>query len=148
LKTSKLGRRSAPWKKEQFDAIQEVKDLIKDVGILWEPYCIECQLFAENIESAFVAAGARIYGLHQFYNFQATGIVVWLPVGSDLERHPLTVALRKAGLDVSVLFHNSTLRLRTDIPVIFVGDRFPRFLSIPYRPQGVMNARILPIEEP
>jgi hypothetical protein len=136
-----------PWKKEQFDAIQEIKGVIKDVGIIWEPYCIECKLFAEDIETAFAAAGVQIYGLHQFDKFQATGIVVWLPEGSDPEKHPLMVALRKAGLDASALFHNHTWGLRTDIPVIFVGDRFPTFLSMPYMPPGGTTARILPVEE-
>lgn len=51
-----------PWTKEQFEAIQEIKGVVTDVGILWEEHCIECEVLGEYIESALHSAGARIYG--------------------------------------------------------------------------------------
>ena len=74
-----------PWTSEQFDALQDVNGVVKDVGILWDNHCIECQLFAWNIEYALHSAGVQIHGAREFEFTMAssTGILVWLPVGSD-----------------------------------------------------------------
>jgi hypothetical protein len=90
-----------PWAKDQFDAIQDIKGVVKDVGILWESHCIECQLFADQITKALAYAGVRLYGAHETEEIGSseTGIFVSLPTGSDLEKHPLVVALKKARLN-------------------------------------------------
>jgi hypothetical protein len=124
---------------------------VKNVGILWEAHCIECSLFAWNIEYALHSAGVQIHGAREFEFTMAssTGILVWLPVGSDLETDPLVAALKKAKLNPSTQFRNEFSKIRTDIPVIFVGERFPTFLTLPYNPPpGAGNVTILPIEKP
>lgn len=128
------------WTKDQFDALQDIKDVVKEVGILWESHCIECQLFAEQITKAFVAAGVQLYGAHETEEIGSsdTGIFVSLPVGSDLEKHPLVVALKKARLNPFTTFHVETFsKIRTDIPVIFVGERFPNDIDSPVHSTGI-----------
>jgi vacuolar-type H+-ATPase subunit I/STV1 len=132
------------WTKDQFDAIQD-KGVVKDVGILWESHCIECYLFAQNIETALIAAGVQIYGGREF-EFEGTGIIVWLPIGSDLAANPLIAALNKAKLGAAGAIHAGFLKMRTDIPVIFVGERYPSALTT-YWPSGGFTAKILPIEK-
>ena len=140
-----------PWAREQFDAIQDIKGVVKGVGILWKKGCTECNIFAQEIAGAFIAADIQIYGLRPF-DYEAsssTGIFVWLPEGSDLQTHPLVVALGKAQLTPIATFHppfNSSVR--NDIPVIFVGERFPSSLAMPYFPPGITHGMtILPIEQ-
>jgi hypothetical protein len=139
-----------PWTKEQFDAIQDIKGVVTDVGILWANRCVECQMFGMDIEMALHSAGARIYGAHASEQTAAsnTGIFVTLPVGSDLEKYPLVVALRKAGLNPLATHHIPEFsKIRVDIPVVFVGERFPIILSMPYQPPGSESWTILPIEK-
>jgi hypothetical protein len=81
-----------PWTKDQFDAIQQIKGLVSDVGILWPQNCPECMSLASDIETALHSAGAQIYGSHGISDNLATGIFVRLPVGSDLNEHPLLLA--------------------------------------------------------
>jgi hypothetical protein len=136
-----------PWTKEQFDAIQDVKGVVKTVGILWQNRCIECGLFAQYIELALSAAGVQIYGAHEFDSFQATGIVVFLPVGKDSENNALVAALTKAELNPQTMVTNGKiLNISEDIPVIFVGERFPSILARPYQPPGLLNFQVFPIE--
>jgi hypothetical protein len=139
-----------PWAKDQFDAIQDIKGVVKDVGILWESHCIECQLFADQITKALAYAGVQLYGAHETEEIGSseTGIFVSLPTGSDLEKHPLVVALKKARLNPATTFHVEAFsKIRTDIPVIFVGERFPTILTFPYAPPGLKWWTILPIEK-
>ena len=140
-----------PWAKEQFDTIQEIKGVVTDVGILWASRCAECRIFGMDIEVALHSAGVQIYGAHESEQMAAsnTGIFVTLPVGSDLQNHPLVVALRKARLNPLSTHHIPDFsKIRTDIPVIFVGERFPTMLSMPYQPPGISNWTMLPIEKP
>ena len=140
-----------PWTQDQFDAIQDIKGVVMDVGILWASHCVECQEFGTFIEMALHSAGAQIYGAHASEQMAAsnTGIFVRLPVGSDLQNHPLVVALRKAGLNPVSTHHIPEFsKIRADIPVIFVGERFPTILSMPYQPAGQSAWTMLPLEKP
>jgi hypothetical protein len=139
-----------PWSQAQFDAIQEIKGSVTDVGILWADRCFECQMFGTDIETALHSAGAQIYGAHpsEPMGANSSGIFLKLPVGSDQENHPLVVALRKAGLNPSVSYHIPEFsKIRTDIPVIFVGERFPSILSMPYQPPGQSSWTMFPLEK-
>ena len=137
-----------PWTEAQFNALQDVKGTIKDVGLLWQSHCTECMLFAEHIDIALVAAGVQLYGFHEFdCGFSSsTGIIVWLPVGSNLSAHPLMAALGKAELNPLSVYAGDFSKIRTDIPVICVGERFPTLLTMPYQPTGIPTVTILPIE--
>jgi hypothetical protein len=134
-----------PWKKEQFDAIQEIKGVVTGVGILWPEHCIECQLLGRYIESALVSAGVQIYGARGGPD-TGVGIFVHLPIGSDLNNHPLIIALGKAGLKPASAYHFPDSKIRTDIPVIFVGERSPALLAMPYQPPGQTSWTELRIE--
>jgi hypothetical protein len=139
-----------PWTKEQFDAIQEIKGSVTDVGILWASHCSDCQILALSIEMALVSAGVQIYGSHAASeDLSGSGVFVKLPVGSDLGTHPLVIALRKAGLYPGGAMHHipEFSKIRTDIPVIFVGDRFAPMLAVPYQPPGLTKWTTLPIEK-
>lgn len=137
-----------PWKKEQFDAIQEIKGVVTDVGILWQGHCLECQVLGEYIASALHSAGAQIYGVRSDPDFVGTGIFARLPIGSDLNNHPLIVALWKAELNPLSAYHIPEFsKIRTDIPVIFVLERYLPFLAVPYQPPGQTRWTILPIEK-
>jgi hypothetical protein len=136
-----------PWTKEQFDAIQDVKGVVKDVGILWESHCAECGLLASHIMDALTSAGVQIYGFRAFDFTIGTGVMVLMPAGGDMGTHPLTLALKKAQLNPAPILHNIDFHnLRTDIPIIFVGTRFPNVLSMPYQSPGLTTTNILPIE--
>jgi hypothetical protein len=138
------------WTTEQFDALQAVRGVVKDVGLLWESHCVECQLFAENIAIALHSAGVQLYGSHgsEPRGASSTGIFVLLPAGSDLMKHPLVVALTNAGLNPIASFPVEEFsKIRTDIPVIFVEERIPTWLSSPYQPPGTTSWRVLPIEK-
>jgi hypothetical protein len=50
-----------PWTQEQFEAIQDVKGLVKDVGLLWESHCVECGSFASHLMNALTLAGVQIW---------------------------------------------------------------------------------------
>jgi hypothetical protein len=140
---SKTAARS--WTKDQFDAIQAIKGVVKDVGIIWESHCIECSLFATDIAVALISAGVQIYGNHEV-DFEGTGTLVWLPIGSDLATDPLVAALNKAQLNAGVMIHTGYSKFRTDIPVIFIGERFPSALT-KYSPPGGTTVKVLPIEK-
>jgi hypothetical protein len=148
LEREQVKTSARPWTKEQFDAIQEIKGTVTGVGILWPEHCMECQVLGQYIASALHSAGAQIYGGHGVSDFTATGIFVRLPVGSDLNKHPLMVALGKAGLNPLSAHHvPQDSKIRTDIPVIFVGERFPAILAMPYQPPGQASWTMLPLEK-
>ena len=135
-----------PWMKEQFDAIQDIKGVVKDVGVVSQQHCIECLLLSGHIELALHVADVQLYEDHSFL-WEATGIDVLLPAEYDLESSPLVDALKKAGLNPGVQHHlpPEISKIRTDIPVIFVGERFPEHLSDPYSPKAVSGWKILPL---
>ena len=147
LEKEKQKTSARPWGKEQFDAIQEIKGVVTDVGILWPEHCIECQLLGRYIESALHSAGVQIYGARGG-DATGTGIFVRLPIGSDLNNHPLIIALGKAGLNpVSAYQFLEFSKIRTDIPVVFVGERSPALLAMPYQPPGQTSWTELRIEK-
>jgi hypothetical protein len=139
------------WKKEQFDAIQAIHDKVKDVGVIPEKDCLECHLFAEDIQLAFHAAGAQLYGDDSLGDVvRGTGIAVRLPIGADLTNDPLIVALRNAGLNPFAMFHlpSAMSPTRVDIPIIFVGEKFPQYAEFPYSPTGSSQWTVLPLRNP
>jgi|SRR5271155_3258955 len=146
LERERVKTAARPWTKEQFDAIQEIKGTVTDVGILWPEHCIECEMLGDYIASALHSAGAQIHGAHGVSDYTGTGIYVRLPVGSDLNKHPLIVALGKAGLNPMSVHHIPQYsKIRTDLPVIFVGERVLTILAMPYEPPGTWTP--LPIEK-
>jgi hypothetical protein len=138
-----------PWKKEQFDAIQEVRGKVEAVGVVVEKGCNECRFFANHITRALHEAGVELYGdENSLDGFQGTGIFVYLPVGADFETDPLMVALRKAELSPSVAHHSPELsKIRTDMPVIFVGEKFVPFFEFPFSPPGGGSWTIHPLRK-
>lgn len=137
------------WTKAQFDAIQEIKGKVTDVGVIAEKDCLECRLFADHIELALHSAGVRLYGDLSIDLMRGTGIHVTLPVGSDLFNDPLVVALRNAGLYPGASFHNPQWSpVRTDIRVIFVGEKFPLMFGYPYYPGERAQWTYLPLKNP
>jgi hypothetical protein len=145
-----IAMEARPWTKAQFDAIQELKGKVTDVGVIAEKGCIECGLFADHIELALHAAGVQLYGDDNLDWVRGTGIHVSLPIGLDLFNDPLVKALRDAGLNPGALHHNPPewSPVRTDIRVIFVGEKFPLFSSFPYFPTGASQWTILPLKNP
>jgi hypothetical protein len=115
------------WKKEQFDAIQSVRGKVTDVGVLVQRNCLECFMFANHLELALHQAGVRLYGDDSLPTGQLTGIAVYLPQleMDHSETHPLVIALRAAELNPFVIRHNPPefSQMRTDIPVIVVGEK-------------------------
>jgi hypothetical protein len=81
LEKERAATSARPWTKEQFDAIQSIKGIVTDAGILWANRCVECQIFGMHIELALHSAGARIYGAHPSEQTFAsnTGIELRLP---------------------------------------------------------------------
>jgi hypothetical protein len=101
-----------------------------------------------NIEIALHEAGVQLYGIQGGLDsgMRGTGIVVYLPVGADASTHPLIEALKNAGLNPSYTHHNPELsKIRTDIPVIFVGEKFPGFSVPPYNPPNAVQWTVLPL---
>lgn len=142
-----IAMEARPWAKAQFDAIQEVKGQVTDVGVSPEKDCLECRMFADHIELALHSAGVRIHGDDSLDWMRGTGIMVWLPQGSNLVSDPLIKALSDAGLNPGATHHNPPewSQVRTDIPVIFVGERWVPFSSFPYSPNGQAQWAILPL---
>ncbi len=140
-----------PWTKDQFDAIQEIKGKVTDVGILWYSDCSDCEPLAMSIEMALVSAGVQIYGSHATSEdgLAGSGVFVRLPRGSDLSNHPLALALRKTGLfpGEAIPHSNVNSEIRTDIPVIFVCNLFSPMIAAPYQPTKVTRWQVLPIEK-
>jgi hypothetical protein len=138
------------WTEAQFDAIQEIRGKVPGVGVFAERNCLECSMFADYIEIALHTAGVELYGDDTLDWLHGTGIHVSLPQGSDLSNDPLLVILRKAGLNPAASFHikSEWSRVRTDIPVIFVGEKFPLIAEFPFYPKGASRWTMLPLKNP
>jgi hypothetical protein len=139
-----------PWTKAQFDAIQEIKGKVTDVGVVPEKDCLECRLLSENIELALHAAGVQLYGDDTLGDvLRGTSIFVRFPAGTDMDNAPLLIALKKAGLNPGFGIHppGSIVPMRTDIPVIFVGERPPVYSQFLYVPPGSTSWTVLPLRK-
>jgi hypothetical protein len=138
------------WTEAQFDAIQEVKGKVTDVGVLPEKGCLECGIFAGYIEIALNAAGVKLHIDNSLELFPASGILIILPEGSDLGKNPLVIAFKNAGLTPFSKFHirSQWSSVRTDIPVILVGEKFPQPAEFPYFPTGQAGWTELPLKNP
>lgn len=132
-----------PWGKAQFDAIQAIKDVVTDVGIIWQQHCLECESLAMNIEFALSAAGAKIYVSPSIAIDVNPGITVLLPKGQSPSNHPLSNALANANNGgILTKRHSDTSDFRTDIPVILVGEKPISLLEMPYSPPaGALSQR-------
>ncbi len=136
-----------PWSKDQFDAIQELKGTaVKDVAVLSESHCIECLLFASHLELAFHEAGMTLYRDfapdQSWSEWAGTGIVLWIPAGFDLEKNPMRVALRKAGLNpfgLPIERAAAPWPFKANVWVVQVGERFPIVLGFPFQPTGAVG---------
>jgi hypothetical protein len=126
------------WKKEQFDAIQSVRGKVTDVGILVQKNCLECLMFASHLELALHKAGVQLYGDDSLPTGQLSGIAVYLPQieMEHFDTNPLVIALRAAELNPNVIRHNPPefSQMRTDIPVIVVGEKSVSFFAMPFFP--------------
>jgi hypothetical protein len=76
--------------------------------------------------------------------------MVWLPAAADIVNDPLVKALRDAGLNPGTGRHNppELSPVRTDIRVIFVGEKFPLLSAFPYSPAGQSGWTIKPLKNP
>jgi hypothetical protein len=105
-----VAMQARPWTKSQFDALQAVKGKVSSVGIFPEKGCLECGMFAGDIELALHSAGVEIYRDDNLDWMSGTGIHVWLPRDpappSDKSNDPLVAALREAGLYPGFGLHN------------------------------------------
>jgi hypothetical protein len=138
------------WTKAQFDGIQEIKGKVTDVGVLPEKSCLECGIFAMYIETALNAAGVKLHIDSSLEMPPGSGIWIILPEGSNLES-PLMPAFKKAGLGpLGPKFHirSQWSPVRTDIPVIFVGEKYPEAATFPYFPTGQSAWTELPLKNP
>jgi hypothetical protein len=137
--------------KAQFYAIQSIRGIVTDVGVVPEKDCIECVIFAEEMEAALHTAGVRLYNLRDrnIEILRGTGITVLLPLGTpDLMNNPLVAALNSANLYAGGTFHDpNSSKIRTDIPVIFVGEKFPAPLTVPYYQPGEARYTIYWLEK-
>jgi hypothetical protein len=79
LERERISTSARLWTKEQFDAIQEIKGVVTDVGILWPEHCVECHELGTYIEIALHSARVQIYGARGVPDAIATGIFVRLP---------------------------------------------------------------------
>jgi hypothetical protein len=149
-----IAMQARPWTEEQFDAIQEIKGKVTDVGIFPEKGCIECRLLANHIELALHVAGVQLYGDESIDWTSGTGVMVYLPdkeAAAGFMTDPLVAALHKAGLSPGVVRHNPPewSPVRTDIRVIFVGEKFPQLPDFPYSPKvGATQWSELPLRNP
>jgi hypothetical protein len=149
-----IAMQARPWTKSQFDALQAVKGKVSRVGIFPEKGCLECGLFAGDIELALHSAGVEIYRDDNLDWMSGTGIHVWLPRDSsppsDKSSDPLIAAMSEAGLYPGFGFHNppELSPVRTDIPVIFVGEKPPSFSGFPYSPIGSSQWTMGPLRNP
>lgn len=133
-----------PWTKQQYDAIQSIKGRLPNVGIIAQTDCVECLLFSHDLVSAFHDAGAEIFGdVTQTFQLgmRGTGIFVFLPAGAgDGSNDPVIVALKKADLMPGWMRMDAQFgerfSIRTDVPIIQVGERFPQYENFPYTPKG------------
>jgi hypothetical protein len=127
-----------PWTKDQFDALQTLKGKLRGVGIAWERSCIECMQYATFIQIALHEAGAVIYEDSSFDPGPLatdTGIEIILPAPADLFSDPIVGAFKAAGLNPIVRHPAGEFSIiRTDIPVVVVGERFSRYIQFPYFP--------------
>jgi hypothetical protein len=136
-----------PWTKEQFEAIQSLKGKVKAIGIVSQKGCLECELLAQHILSAFHNAGAEIYVdlSHSIDLPMVTGVSVLLPPSANLDNNPIVTALKKAGLNPSSLHILPNWPVRDDMPIITVGERFPQYLDFPFFPKGTEPFTLHPI---
>jgi hypothetical protein len=139
------------WTKEQYDTLQSLRGVVTDVGVVSEPYCIECKLFASHLELALHMAGIRLYednNPDQHFCW-GTGIIVYLPIRADLNNAPLIIALKRANLNALSLHHlpEEMSIIRTDIPVICVGEKWPQHLVMPYSPNNPTGWKTLPLRK-
>ena len=151
LQTEKTQIAARPWTKTQFDALQKLKGVVAGVGVVAEPGCIECHMFATDIEIALNLAGVQLYedlGNTEPIMSSSTGLSVLLPLNADLNKDPLVDALREAGLSPVVSHHLPNVsKIRTDIPVIYINSRWPPYLSAPYFPQISTQWKVLPLRK-
>jgi hypothetical protein len=127
-----------PWTKDQFDALQTLRGKLPDVGIAWERSCTECMIYAGFIQTALHEAGAQI---HQDNTYDPgmfssdTGIEIVLPATADLSSDPIVIAFKAAGLNPWTRHHVGEFStIRTDIPVVVVGERFRPYVQFPFSP--------------
>jgi len=59
LEKERIRTSARPWTKAQFDVIQEIKGVVKDVGVISQQHCAECDSLAMDIEIALNAARAK-----------------------------------------------------------------------------------------
>lgn len=128
-----------PWKKEQFDAIQEIKGVVTDVGIIVQDKCLECRLYAIHIELALNEAGVTLHGEDVSFGADWGGVQVYIPtpqnapnVAEIFSNHPLIKALTKGAIPHVVTNFLNCSECRKDIPVIMIGAIKKEFLTIPY----------------
>jgi hypothetical protein len=134
-----------PWTRQQFDAIQEIKGVVTDVGIVVKKGCIECLSFSTHIELALHEADVHLYGDIEGYDMEWMGVQVYIPPPSDIIAHPLIKVLTKAGLDPVGTSYIDSSHFKSDIPVIMIGDKPMEMISVPFQPSHPSSWTKLPL---
>jgi hypothetical protein len=154
LEKERANTSARPWTKEQFAAIQEIKGIVTDVGIIVEDKCLECRSYATFIERALNEAGVTLHGEDVWFGDNWGGIIVYVPTPPNapnwaeiLSNHPLIKALTKGAIQhVATNFLNCA-ECRKDIPVIEVGAIQKQILTMPYSPNGQRSWTKLPLKK-
>ena len=123
---NRLGR---SLKKEEFDALQQLKGKITKVNIMKER-SVEAAIFADQIIVALTQAGLDVKVYFAPPDYVWTGIMIWSP---SPENDPLMDAFKKAGLlpgwgNIGSMVYPDVPH---DAPLIEIGERFPE-LKAPY----------------
>jgi hypothetical protein len=140
--------------KEQFDAIQEIKGNVTDVGIIVQDKCLECRSYAIQIELALNEAGVTLHGEDVWLGENWEGVKVYIPTpqnapnaGEILLNHPLEKALTNGAIPHHVSNLLNCAECRKDIPVIEIGDIQRELLTMPYAPKGQRSWTKLPLKK-
>jgi hypothetical protein len=136
LETEQLRAKIAPraLTKEQFDALQGLKGKVSKVYLMMDSDS-EVLQFGMQIVSALLKQDIEVKWLTAPLGWPSQDIQVWLPESemSSSERHPLAVALNKAGLGGLVMsLANISLDVPRDVPIIRVGGKRLVYEALPY----------------
>jgi hypothetical protein len=97
--------------------------------------------------AALRAAGVRIYRSGRSFDGQWTGIEVYLPnQHGDPTDHPLMQALSNAGLQPIYVALLLPPYMRTDLPIILVGEKMFEFTEFPFFPPASEPWEALPLD--
>jgi len=156
LQTERTKTSARLWTKEQFDAIQELKGIVPDVGIIVQDKCPECRSYANSIELALNEAGIRMHGEDVYFGDDWGGVLIYVPLSPDERNAPdageklaantVVGAFRKGGIPATASSFINCADCRKDIPIIVIGAVQKELLAMPYSPIGNRSWSLLPLK--